>query len=60
MDRSGAMDSESRSTGDFVGGGITAAKGFRAAGVSAAIKYADRKDFALVVADVPAGRRRLS
>ena len=35
-------------------GGVTAARGFRAAGVEAAIKYPDRKDFALLVSDVPA------
>lgn len=35
-------------------GGVTAAKGFRAAGVPAAIKYAGRKDVALFVADHPA------
>ena len=35
-------------------GGVTAAKGFRAAGVEAGIKYANRKDFALLVADQPA------
>ncbi len=35
-------------------GGVTSAKGFRAAGVSAAIKYEGRKDVALIVADKPA------
>lgn len=53
------MESESIKTGAgqtgvFLGGGVTAAQGFRASGVSAAIKYADRRDFALVVSDVPA------
>ena len=38
----------------FVSGGVTAPKGFRAAGVEAGIKYANRKDFALLVSDVPA------
>jgi glutamate N-acetyltransferase/amino-acid N-acetyltransferase len=37
-----------------VSGGVTAPKGFRAAGVEAGIKYANRKDFALLVADAPA------
>ncbi len=34
-------------------GGITAAKGFEAAGVEAAIKYKNRKDMALVYSTVP-------
>ncbi len=34
-------------------GGVTTAKGFRACGVEAGIKYADRKDLALLVADKP-------
>ena len=34
-------------------GGVCAAKGFRAAGVAAGIKYKDRKDVALIVADAP-------
>ena len=34
-------------------GGVCAAKGFRAAGVPAAIKYKGRNDVALVVADAP-------
>jgi len=34
-------------------GGVLAAKGFRAAGVEAGIKYANRKDVALLVADGP-------
>ncbi len=34
-------------------GGVAAAKGFRAAGVAAGIKYADRNDVALIVADEP-------
>lgn len=37
-----------------VSGGVTAAQGFRAAGVEAAIKYPNRKDFALLVSDRPA------
>ena len=36
-----------------VEGGVCAAKGFRAAGVPAAIKYKGRNDVALVVADAP-------
>ncbi|MBQ2802902.1 MAG: bifunctional glutamate N-acetyltransferase/amino-acid acetyltransferase ArgJ [Lachnospiraceae bacterium] len=34
-------------------GGVTAAKGFEAAGVEAAIKYQNRKDMALVASTVP-------
>ncbi len=34
-------------------GGVTAAPGFRAAGVEAGVKYAHRKDVCLIVADVP-------
>ena len=34
-------------------GGVCAPKGFRAAGVAAGIKYKDRKDVALIVADTP-------
>ena len=34
-------------------GGITAAKGFQAAGVEAAIKYRNRKDMALIYSQVP-------
>ena len=34
-------------------GGVCAAKGFRAAGVPAEIKYKGRNDVALVVADAP-------
>jgi glutamate N-acetyltransferase/amino-acid N-acetyltransferase len=37
----------------IVKGGVCSAKGFRAAGVEAAIKYAGRKDVALIVADFP-------
>lgn len=36
-----------------IAGGVCAAKGFRAAGVAAGIKYENRKDVALIVADVP-------
>jgi glutamate N-acetyltransferase/amino-acid N-acetyltransferase len=36
-----------------ISGGVCAAKGFRAAGVPARIKYEGRNDVALVVADVP-------
>ena len=38
----------------FVSGGVTAPKGYRACGVEAGIKYANRKDFALLVSDQPA------
>ena len=34
-----------------IDGGVAAALGYRAAGVAAQIKYANRKDFALVVSD---------
>ena len=37
----------------FLNGGITSAKGFRAAGVEAGVKYANRRDVALIAADVP-------
>ena len=36
-----------------INGGITAAKGFQAAGVEAAIKYQNRKDMAMVYSTVP-------
>ncbi len=38
---------------NIIEGGITAAKGFEAAGVEAAIKYKNRKDMALVYSTVP-------
>lgn len=38
----------------IIEGGVTTAKGYRAAGVEAGIKYANRRDFALLVADKPA------
>ena len=34
-------------------GGVTAAKGFQAAGIEAAIKYRNRKDMALIYSEVP-------
>ncbi len=37
----------------FITGGVCAAKGFRAAGVAAEIKYKGRNDVALLVADAP-------
>lgn len=37
----------------FLTGGITTAKGFRAASVEAGVKYANRRDVALIVADRP-------
>ena len=37
----------------IITGGVTAAKGFEAAGVEAAIKYQNRKDMALIVSKVP-------
>jgi len=41
-------------TFECVEGGVTAARGFQACGVAAGIKYQDRKDMALLVADAPA------
>ena len=38
-------------------GGVTAAKGFEAAGVEAAIKYQNRKDMALIVSKAPLYRK---
>lgn len=37
-----------------IDGGVTAARGYRAAGVAAHVKYPGRRDFALVVSDAPA------
>ena len=34
-------------------GGVTAAKGFQAAGIEAAVKYRDRKDMALIYSETP-------
>lgn len=36
-------------------GGVTAAKGFRAAGTAAGIKYKDRMDMAMIYSEVPCG-----
>ena len=36
-----------------ISGGVTAAKGFQAAGVEAAIKYQNRKDMAMIFSTVP-------
>lgn len=41
-------------TFELIEGGVTAARGFRACGVAAGIKYQNRKDMALVVSDEPA------
>ena len=38
---------------NIITGGVTAAKGFEAAGVEAAIKYKNRKDMALVYSEAP-------
>ena len=38
---------------NIIQGGVTAAKGFEAAGVEAAIKYQDRKDMAMVYSTAP-------
>ena len=45
---------EAKATTFFVDDGVTAAKGYRAAGIEAGVKYVGRKDFALLVSDVPA------
>lgn len=37
----------------FLNGGITSAKGFRAAGVEAGVKYANRRDVAVIYSDYP-------
>ena len=37
----------------FLDGGITSAKGFRAAGVEAGVKYANRRDVALIFSETP-------
>lgn len=42
-----------RSRFEVIEGGVCSAKGFRAAGVAAGIKYKDRKDVALIVSDAP-------
>jgi len=36
-----------------IGGGVTAAKGFKAAAMAAGIKYKDRKDMAMIYSEVP-------
>lgn len=38
---------------EFITGGVTAAKGFLAAGVEAGVKYQNRKDMAMVYSSVP-------
>lgn len=40
-------------------GGVTAAKGFEAAGAEAAVKYQNRKDMALIYSASPAGWQAL-
>lgn len=42
-----------------IDGGVTAAKGFEAAGTEAAVKYQNRKDMALIYSTSPAGRQVL-
>ncbi len=37
----------------YIDGGVTAAKGFRAAATAAGIKYKDRKDMAMIYSEVP-------
>ena len=39
---------------EIIDGGVTSPLGFRAAGVEAAVKYAGRRDYALLVSDTPA------
>ena len=39
---------------EIIEGGVTAARGFFAAGVEAGIKYKNRKDMALVYSECPA------
>ena len=38
---------------EIIAGGVTAAKGFKAASVAAGIKYQDRSDMAMIVSEVP-------
>ena len=38
---------------EFIAGGVTAAKGFRAAGAEAGVKYRNRKDMAMLYSPVP-------
>lgn len=38
---------------EIISGGVTAAKGFKAAAVAAGIKYQDRTDMAMIVSNVP-------
>lgn len=38
---------------EHIKGGVTAAKGFMAAGVEANVKYKNRKDMAMVYSQVP-------
>ena len=39
---------------EIITGGVTAAKGFKAAATAAGIKYKDRADMAMIVSEVPA------
>ena len=38
---------------EIIAGGVTAAKGFTAAGTAAGIKYQDRKDMAMIYSETP-------
>ena len=38
---------------DMIRGGVTAAKGFEAAGAETGVKYKDRKDMAVIYSQVP-------
>ncbi len=47
------MSAETKAKIRQIEGGVTAAKGFEAAGVEAAVKYQNRKDMALIYSTVP-------
>lgn len=47
------MSAETKTIIRQIEGGVTAAKGFEAAGVEAAVKYQNRKDMALIYSTVP-------
>lgn len=44
---------EAKNTMEKIKGGVTAAKGFQAAGVEANVKYKNRKDMAMIISRVP-------
>ena len=47
------MEQNAKQNRKQIEGGVTAAKGFQAAGVEAAVKYQNRKDMALVYSEAP-------